>query len=497
LISRHVDLAEQEGEEAQDFLSCHIYNQGKDAEGGGGRRTVYPNDDCVQRGIYTTNPHVLLRHEVTTDSWDLNLVMSQYKKKNDITFSVSVFSTETFALSECAPVLPSKVVLNGAWTEQTAGGSCGRGAEFYTNPQYSLNVHSGGALLELLLKTNKELAVNVTVVNHEGGKRVESIGKENEVLTSGSYRSGVAFTSNVSKSKLRLLPGSYTIVVSTYNSGEIGPYLLEVRSDASCINGSQALKDGITVKELAPEGHDVGFHILQEGIFVAGANAAGCGNFNNYEKNPIYVLKYTGKSKYVTIYGRIRVKGGSGGVAINATVYTSISDGGAISAHSSPVGKDCGLIVTTNDGVYSSSSSGQRIPKFVLKRGQVFSVVISTFEPSEGGPGVGWKLSLYGSEAFEVVKNNCMSISRWLLKLTHLGFVSIFLPNKAAFEHLPLELSFFVVVHLSALFNLFSEKHLLEGEQRFLLRQLEGSKKSNYCALLNSIKSRGVVIVDM
>ena len=83
----------------------------------------------------------------------------------------------------------------------------------------------------------KSLAVNVVLVhtgftNNSGisglqmrGKRVHHLYEE-PLVDSGDYRYGFVVTERV-----LLPPGSYTIVVSTFEVGDVGSFILHVMSD--------------------------------------------------------------------------------------------------------------------------------------------------------------------------------------------------------------------------------------------------------------------------
>ncbi|CAM9298974.1 unnamed protein product, partial [Hapterophycus canaliculatus] len=103
LLSRHVTVLESDPAEG-DFLTMHVYAETQ------GRRVYYP-DKPMFRGIYTNNPHTLVRFDLpenktAKDEWDkYTLVVSQFEKKREVRYSVNVYCTDTFRLDK-TPAAP-------------------------------------------------------------------------------------------------------------------------------------------------------------------------------------------------------------------------------------------------------------------------------------------------------------------------------------------------------------------------------------------------------
>ena len=89
LLTRHVDFAEQKGDECNDFLTTFVY-------GGGGKRIVHPHEKVVVNGIFSSNPHVLIRLDASSKHKVLNLVLRQYKKSRTLSYSLSLYCTSNF-----------------------------------------------------------------------------------------------------------------------------------------------------------------------------------------------------------------------------------------------------------------------------------------------------------------------------------------------------------------------------------------------------------------
>jgi len=162
-----------------DFIACHVYNNT------GGRRVYTPNKPMIQ-GVYHSDPHILVKIDVPTQSNTsgggggahvYTLVISQLKKKHGIDFTLNALCT-TASIKLCLTPQPPKHILEtkGMWNFSNSGGPLGN-PRFYTNPQYSLAVKIKSRLhIELLAP--KDLYVGLRLVKCTGGKRIDTINKE-------------------------------------------------------------------------------------------------------------------------------------------------------------------------------------------------------------------------------------------------------------------------------------------------------------------------------
>jgi len=237
LLSRHVDKQEQEGGEASCFATVHIHRVKKASE-----RVWYTNENCflTGAGAYTNNQHVLIRYDASgKQDKHLVLVLSQYKKSADLAYTLMALCTEGFALSS-PESLPHSKTLNGSWRLRenmqdkscllsigTAGGPPGKGS-YACNPHYCITVKEGMDM-QISCKTNKLLLVNVILVESTG-RRMQNIWAA-PTLDSGAYRHGFCITDTAF-----VPPGDYTLVVSAYEPGQEGAFVL-------CVSSSKDLKE--------------------------------------------------------------------------------------------------------------------------------------------------------------------------------------------------------------------------------------------------------------
>lgn len=222
LLSRHVTKQEQEGSDATDYLTVHVHRNN-------GKHDIvwYPGGkNCVLSGAYTNNPHVLARFDASEVTHKhLSLVLSQYKKSHDLGYTLKVFCTEPFSLSQPAKELPLCREIASEWTTATAGGPPGE-RTFQQNPMWSVRVPVDSFIC-LRCTAVKAFAINVMLVPVETyGERLKQITQE-PALDSGPYRHGFTVTE-----RKRVPGGVYTLIASTFNVGEVGRFRLTITSSS-------------------------------------------------------------------------------------------------------------------------------------------------------------------------------------------------------------------------------------------------------------------------
>ncbi|CAJ1966829.1 unnamed protein product [Cylindrotheca closterium] len=227
LISRHVTKQEQEGAEVTDFLTIHLMKNSKKKE-----RVWYPQrSTTLVHGAYTNNPHGLIRYDVSGPEDEyIALVLSQHNKTKDLSYTLSCFCTESFSLDHMESELPNMRIVNAKWTAENAKGPVGKEA-FFFNPMYVMTL-SQDSTLQLRCSTMKGFAVNVMLIrvqktgNNDFRQASMKYGKI--ALDSGNYRHGFAVTN-----RAKVAAGTYTIVVSTFNPGQVGPFSVRIASSTA------------------------------------------------------------------------------------------------------------------------------------------------------------------------------------------------------------------------------------------------------------------------
>ena len=161
----------------------------------------------------------------------LALVLSQYKKSNDLNYTLSCYCTEDVALNSPEPNLEHQTEISSTWSTYTAGGPIGCDT-YNTNPQYSVLIpydrsnSQKSSEIQLSISSTTTTAVNALLVpvRTSGDKFVKASGRP--IIDTGNYRHGF-----VVSGRTFVPAGSYTLVVSNYHSGQTGFYTLKVSSN--------------------------------------------------------------------------------------------------------------------------------------------------------------------------------------------------------------------------------------------------------------------------
>jgi len=104
-------------------------------DGGGvqaGER-VFLSTHSLIRGTYYDSPYVLTRLHVQPGDQLFTLVVSQYRRMRDVSYSLMAFCSSPVSLSAVPDSLPLVRSLRSAWTVETSGGNS-TFAGFLDNP---------------------------------------------------------------------------------------------------------------------------------------------------------------------------------------------------------------------------------------------------------------------------------------------------------------------------------------------------------------------------
>lgn len=246
LLSRHFKTAEQElmrspttivsqittnetagagagastGSSPLGYISLYIYSSTS------GHR-VNLSDNALHRGAFVDSPQTLASLDLPANEAHTIVIASQGLPLPKYAFTLSVFSRCELDVYEATKASPYNAGVSGAWTKASAGGNA-HAATYPLNPQFKLVVPSRTPITLLLETEREELAVHVKLV-WGGGKRVASVTARDVVGGSGDYRRGCALADLPIIEK-----GVYTIVCSTFESGEVGKFTLRAGSMVIC-----------------------------------------------------------------------------------------------------------------------------------------------------------------------------------------------------------------------------------------------------------------------
>ncbi|GAO16463.1 hypothetical protein UVI_02048220 [Ustilaginoidea virens] len=184
---------------------------------------VHTRGEELYHGPYVDSPQTLVRLEAKPNR-QYTVVLDQHELPlPSYSFTMLLFSHCPLTVAEASEAMPCVVEEKGAWTRRTAGGnsSC---ATYFQNPQYKLSVNRATPVSILLSADLSEIHVHVDIVWAQGN-RVTSVRLKDLVASSGEYRRGCAVAD------IPLLePGTYTLVCSTFDAGQVAGFALRLAS---------------------------------------------------------------------------------------------------------------------------------------------------------------------------------------------------------------------------------------------------------------------------
>ena len=223
LLSMHFKDRLQSSPEVTDcktgYMSLYAFDNG-------GKRTLL-TDGAVQRSPYVDASNSLLKLDLPPRLSYTVVVSEQELPASDYAFSLSVFSFLPLTLQEAPDHYTYSITRDMDWTYTTAGGNMNSPA-YYANPQTSLSVQKRSDIAVLIASEHEDYSVHVKLI-WASDKRATHITKKDIVGDSGDYRKGSALA------EMRGVdPGIYTIVCSTFESGQYGKFSITVRSMTEC-----------------------------------------------------------------------------------------------------------------------------------------------------------------------------------------------------------------------------------------------------------------------
>ncbi|KAI0202152.1 PALB protein [Astrocystis sublimbata] len=201
------------------FMSLYIFENN-------GRR-VQLSDKPVYRGPFVDSPQTLAPFEAKPGVKYTIVVATQDMPLPKYSFTLSFFSRTSLDIAPAQYDLKHYTEWHSRWTHRTSGGNSASPL-YFTNPQYSITLPRAGSLSILLSTAKEDLPVHVDLVWAKG-QRVVAVTVRDLVVASGDYRRGCALASmhNVDA-------GTYTIVCSTFEPGQMADFTLRIGSDVPC-----------------------------------------------------------------------------------------------------------------------------------------------------------------------------------------------------------------------------------------------------------------------
>lgn len=203
------------------FMSIYLFDRA------GGHCVQLP-DRPAHQSPFVDSPQTLMRFEAQANTPYTVVVAQEGLPLPKYSFTLSFFSRAPLTVAKATPPLREYSELEGSWTRRTAGGNA-RTVSFFHNPQFALVVPRPTPISLLLATDADDIPVHVDLVWADG-QRVTALAVRDIVCSSGEYRRGCALAEVAPPRAVD--PGTYTIVVSTFEPGQLARFALRVGSDA-------------------------------------------------------------------------------------------------------------------------------------------------------------------------------------------------------------------------------------------------------------------------
>jgi len=226
LLTKHMESTKRQDQSKEDFLALQVYTGVRKYD-----RLIHRRRDgeLVEKTVYRDSPHSLVRLDCTKGSvYTYTLVVSQWEKKHDISFTIELFCT----IPKCRfkpwkSDLQFTETMSGAWIAGLDGG-CGNFQRYNENPQFQFKIDVKTRVrLELLAP--KDFSVNMQIFS-------EPLTSSNwyrpdiKLKDTGDYMAGVCVLDVTTENPFILVP-------STFRQGKHGAFRLAVTSSTKLAIG--------------------------------------------------------------------------------------------------------------------------------------------------------------------------------------------------------------------------------------------------------------------
>ena len=163
LLSKHMKNTKRDEQSKNDFLTLHVYDNVETIDG-----RVYHRKNAKYTGVYINSPHYLMKLDIDISdsncSKKYTIVVSQYEKNNDVSFTVTAYSS--LLPIRFKPVPTSEFwkytkTVTSQWTQSLCGGSPNYDT-FVQNPQFKLKV-GDKCHIRWLLEAPIDYSVNIQI----------------------------------------------------------------------------------------------------------------------------------------------------------------------------------------------------------------------------------------------------------------------------------------------------------------------------------------------
>lgn len=219
--SRHTRRPGDGGSYSLGFMSIYLFDN---ADG----HCVQLPDRPAQQSPFVDSPQTLLRFEAQAGTAYTVVVAQEGLPLPKYPSTLSFFSRSPLTIRPATPPLKHYTELESAWTRRTAGGNA-RTVSFFHNPQFALVVPSPTPISLHIATDADDVPVHVDLVWSQGGRRVTALTVRDIVCSSGEYRRGCALAEIRRPQTVDV--GTYTVVASTFEPGQLASFALRVGSD--------------------------------------------------------------------------------------------------------------------------------------------------------------------------------------------------------------------------------------------------------------------------
>lgn len=188
---------------------------------------VFLSDGACFRGVYVDSPNTLIRFELLPAKGYTIVVSEQSLPQSKYSFTLSALSVHSLSITSARDRYNHWVLRQSAWTASSSGGNA-NSATYHLNPQFSINIPVASDIALLLEASNEDFPVHVKLLWGNGILRSSLRGRD-IVGDSGEYRKGFAVADT-----RKVQPGTYTIICSTFDPGQLGSFSLRIGATSNC-----------------------------------------------------------------------------------------------------------------------------------------------------------------------------------------------------------------------------------------------------------------------
>ncbi|KAF3770212.1 cysteine proteinase, partial [Cryphonectria parasitica EP155] len=340
------------------FMSIYLFDAAQ------GRRVQLPgNPPPAHQSPFVDSPQTLLRVTAQPNTPYTVVVAQEGFPLPRYAFTLSFFSRAPLSISRALPPLEHYTEVAGAWTRRTAGGNA-RTATFLHNPQYTLCVPCPTPLSLLLTTDADDVPVHVDLVwasstapDGSRPRRITTLAARDVAAGSGEYRRGCALA-ELPAQQQPPGPASYTVVVSTFEPGQLGGFVLRVGSGApvslrpvapDAAGRLRAELAPVTFREGEPERKRAALHVarLTRASIVARSGFLGGGGPTAAATAAAIAVGLASPGDR----GTARSSGAASPISVPVSVRVSIEYGS---------GPHARMAATTGEGEFADASMGLR-----------------------------------------------------------------------------------------------------------------------------------------